>query len=215
MYLYCFVFTVLLVPFFLVSSLGWLSSLSFTVAGRLTRMRGPPVGTCNCCIEQNCFIGTWCLYLKRIHVFFYIINDVLFNFYTLHIFAHMYIYIGLYLYTYTYMLHIYLYMYIWYMYIIYMCVLVNCMIEQLPIVWYHHVMRHNSAYLCYIYALDQMNLIMFKHPANFPDIWFNKIFVGSAWSGKNAGSSPIAEHADLVINGSCCSSWLPTFEVFH
>ena len=147
-------------PFFSVSSLGWLSSLSFTVAGRLTRIRGPPVGTCNCCcIEQNCFIGTWCFYLKDIHVLvFHMINDVYVSNYTHCIFC-TYVYICLYT---------YIYIYIWYMYIIYMYVHVNCMIEQLPIVWYHDIMRYNLAYLCYIYALNQMNLIMFKTSCKLP-----------------------------------------------
>ena len=58
-------FSLCLFFLFLVSSLGWLSSLSVTVAGRLTRMRGPPVGSCNCCfIEQNCFIGNFMLILE-------------------------------------------------------------------------------------------------------------------------------------------------------
>lgn len=49
-----------------------------------------------------------------------------------------------------------------------MYVHVNCMIEQLPIVWYHDIMRCNAAYLCYIYAWNQMNLIMFKTSCKLP-----------------------------------------------
>lgn len=49
-----------------------------------------------------------------------------------------------------------------------MYVHLNCMIEELPIVWYHDFMRHNSAYLCYIYELNQMNLIMFKTSCKLP-----------------------------------------------